>query len=278
MKAFSRFTKWQYDRIRAVVSAPVREGDIVIASYNIRYYNDNRDFGKRHWFARAKYCLEEIGRLGADILCMQEVKPLQLAFLRSHLDGYDVIYRYRDEADNSEACPIFYSTARFTLSDSGTFWLSETPDAVSKSWGSTHYRIATYATLRDKSGKEFTVYNVHPDYLVEETRVNQLLVLDAKMREKGGTMLLTGDFNAMKGEKCLVPFEETLRDSKDFQGDVFGATFNGFGESDESDLSQGIDFIFLPKTVELIETRVLKERPHGIYPSDHYPIFAKFRF
>ena len=274
MKAFSRFTKWQYDRIRAAVSAPVREGDIVIASYNIRYYNDNRDFGKRHWFARAKYCLEEIGRLGADILCMQEVKPPQLAFLRSHLDGYDVIYRYRDEADNSEACPIFYSTARFTLLDSGTFWLSDTPEVMSKFEDSWHYRISTFVKLRDADGTVLTIFNVHPDYRIEEVRIRQLAVLADRVRRAEGQVIVTGDFNAVKGEKALEPFEELLRDSKDFRGDVFGATFNGFGVKPE----EWIDFIYLPKDCTLVDTGIDKTLYNGVYPSDHYPIWAKVKF
>ncbi len=272
------FKKYRYEHFKKTVSAPDREGEIVFASYNIRFFNHDRDLGKRHWYYRAKYCLKNLEKLSADIICFQEVKPPQAEFLNKHLVDYGSILTYRDDSDFSEACPIFYSKKRFELLDSGTFWLSETPDKMSRNWGSPHYRISTFAKLRDKDGKEFTVYNVHPDYLVEETRINQLKVLANKMAEYGGTAILAGDFNAIKGEKCLIPFEENLRDSKDFNGTVFGATFNGFGASDESDISQGIDFIFLPKDINFKETGILKDRYCGVYPSDHYPIFARFSF
>ncbi len=278
MRPYGFFTKLKYSLSRKKVCAPKRAGEIVFASYNIRFFNDDRDQGKKHWYCRAPYCLKNMETLSADIFCFQEVKPPQFAFLTRHLSGYDSVVRYRDDAPNSEACPIFFSKERFELLDSGTFWLSETPDHVSKSWGSTHNRIATFAKLRDRDGKEFTVYNVHPDYVVEDTRIRQLKVLADKMEERGGTVILAGDFNAVKGEPCLLPFEEKLCDSKDFLGKTFGATFNGFGTSEEDDVTQGIDFIFLPKDATVVETDVLKTVFNGVYPSDHYPIYARFAF
>ena len=257
------------------VAAPALREDVTIVSYNIRYFNNNADFGKCHWYVRAKYVLKMIEKLSPDVLCLQEVHPPQYSFLKKHLAGYSSVIGYRENRGvHSEACPIFYNAARFTLLDSGTFWLSDTPDVQSKFEDSWHYRIASFAKLRDKDGSVFTVFNTHPDYRIEEVRIRQLAVLADRVRRTDGNVVVTGDFNAVKGETSLKPFEEMLKDSKDFRGDVFGATFNGFGEKPE----EWIDFIYLPKDCTLVDTGIDKTLFDGIYPSDHYPIFAKVKF
>ena len=257
------------------VAAPALREDVTIVSYNIRYFNNNADFGKCHWYVRAKYVLKMIEKLSPDVLCLQEVHPPQYAFLKKHLVGYSSVIGYReDRGVHSEACPIFYNAERFTLLDSGTFWLSDTPDVMSKFEDSWHYRIASFAKLRDKDGSVFTVFNTHPDYRIEEVRIRQLAVLADRVRRTEGNVVVTGDFNAVKGETSLAPFEEMLKDSKDFRGDVFGATFNGFGEKPE----EWIDFIYLPKDCTLVDTGIDKTLFDGVYPSDHYPIYAKVKF
>ena len=271
----SLFTRIAYHFSGKKVQAPAPREDLTITSYNVRYFNHNADFGNHHWYVRAKYILREIEKLQPDVLCLQEVHPPQYAYLKKHLVGYDSVIGYRENRGiHSEACPIFYNANRFTLLDGGTFWLSDTPDVQSKFEDSWHFRIASYAKLRDADGTVFTVFNTHPDYRIEEVRIRQLAVLADRIRKTEGNIVVTGDFNAVKGEKSLEPFEEMLRDSKDFRGDVFGATFNGFGEKPE----EWIDFIYLPKDCTLVETGIDKTLYDGIYPSDHYPIYAKVKF
>ena len=269
------FSYISYSLLKKTVFAPAPREDVTVVSYNVRYFNHNADHGKCHWYVRAKYVLCEIEKLAPDVLCLQEVHPPQFAFLKKHLAGYEPVIGYRENRGvHSEACPIFYNAARFTLLDSGTFWLSDTPDVQSKYEDSWHYRIATFVKLRDKDGTVVTVFNTHPDYRIEEVRIRQLLVLADRVRKAEGKVIVTGDMNAVKGEKSLEPFEEMLRDSKDFRGDVFGATFNGFGEKPE----EWIDFIYLPKDATLIDTGIDKTLYDGIYPSDHFPIWAKVKF
>ena len=58
------------------------------------------------------------------------------------LKNYDIVY-------NSEGCPIFYSTEKFELEDKGSFWLSETPEVMSKDWGAACYRVCSYVILKE---------------------------------------------------------------------------------------------------------------------------------
>ena len=266
------FSFLKYALSKECVAAPAPREYLTIATFNIRYYNHKNDFGKHHWFVRAKYCLRIIEEMQPDVLCLQEVHPPQYAYLKKHLVGYDSVIGYRENRGvHSEACPIFYNTARFTLLDSGTFWLSDTPEVMSKYEDAWHYRISTFVRLRDADGTVFTVFNVHPDYRIEQNRIRQLLVLADKVRHTEGPVFVTGDFNAAKGEKCLEPFEEMLIDSKDAAGVKFGATFNGFGVKPVEE----IDYIYLPKDCTLVETNIVKTLYNGVYPSDHYPIYAK---
>ena len=269
---FLSYLSYLLSRKRVVAPSP-RE-DVTVVSYNVRYFNHNADFGNCHWYVRAKYVLSEIEKLQPDVLCLQEVHPPQYAYLKKRLVGYDSVIGYREERGvHSEACPIYYNAERFTLLDSGTFWLSDTPDVQSKFEDSWHYRISTFVKLQDKDGSVLTVFNTHPDYRIEEVRIRQLAVLADRVRRTEGSVIVTGDFNAVKGERSLEPFEELLRDSKDFRGDVFGATFNGFGEKPE----EFIDFIYLPKNCTLVDTGIDKTLYDGVYPSDHYPIYAKIK-
>lgn len=270
MNLFSRIS---YDRLSKRVAAPDPREDITVVSYNVRYFNNNVDFGKRHWYVRAKYVLCNVEKMQPDVLCLQEVHRPQFNFFKKHLVGYDPVIGYRDDGKNSEACPIYYNTKCFTLLDGGVFWLSDTPDVMSKFEESWHYRICTFAKLKDVDGTVLTVYNVHPDYRIEEVRIRQLAVLADRVSNTEGNVIVTGDFNAKKGEKCLSPFEDLLKDSKDFTGVTFGATFNGFGACPED----AIDFIYLPKGVDLVDTGILKTLYDGVYPSDHYPIYAKVK-
>ena len=268
---FLSYLKYALSKER--VEAPALREDLTVVSYNIRYFNNNADFGNCHWYVRAKYVLRNVERLQPDVLCLQEVHPPQFAYLKKHLVGYESVIGYREERGvHSEACPIFYNAARFTLLDGGIFWLSDTPEVQSKFEESWHYRICTFIKLRDADGTVLTVYNVHPDYRIEDIRIRQLAVLADRVAHTEGHVIVTGDFNAQKGEKCLEPFEALLKDSKDFTGVVFGDTFNGFGVKP----GEGIDFIYLPKSATLKETGILKKLYHGVYPSDHYPIFARF--
>ena len=267
------FSYLSYVSLRKRVAAPAPREELTVVSYNVRYFNNNSDFGKCHWYVRAKYVLQNIERLQPDVLCLQEVHAPQFAFFKKHLEGYDSVIGYRDDTRNSEACPIYYNTARFTLLDSGTFWLSDTPDVMSKFEESWHYRISTFVKLRDLDGTVLTVFNVHPDYRIEDVRIRQLAVLADRIRKTEGNVIVTGDFNAAKGEACLEPFETLLKDSKDFEGAVFGDTFNGFGVKPP----EAIDFIYLPKDCAFIETGIDKTLYNGVYPSDHYPIFARVK-
>ena len=281
---------YSYASISETVTAPdlTSDGSMVIMSANIRRKEKItsfkvQDVGNHRWYKRALYYLKNIELVKPDIFGAQEVMPMQYEFLADHLVGYDSVVTYRDNrGSRSESCPIFYNAARFTLLDSGTFWLSETPDVMSIGWDCTEYRICTFVKLQDKDGTVVTVFNTHPDWSHDEARVKQLQVVADRVKATEGKCIVIGDMNSIKGtelgDKALAGLEAILKDSKDFNGGVYyGATFNGYGVDDPEEQPLPLDYIYLPVDTTVYEVGKIDKLYDGVYPSDHYPIWAKVK-
>jgi hypothetical protein len=77
-----------------------------------------------------------------------------------------------DGKEKGEFSAIFYDTNRLQVLNSGTFWLSETPEKPSKGWDAAYNRVCTYAVFKDKkSQKEFIALNLHFDHIGNVARV-----------------------------------------------------------------------------------------------------------
>ena len=288
---FGAMGYYSYAAIAETVEAPEvsEDGSIVIMSANIRrkekfFSIDKKDIGTHRWYRRAKYYLKNIEVVQPDIFGSQEAQANQYEFLKQHLKGYGSVVAYRDNrGSRSESCPIFYNEARFTLLDSGTFWLSDTPDVMSKYDDSDEHRIATFVKLKDKStGLTIAVYNTHPDWTGVEARVKQLAVIAQKAQESDADKIVVmGDLNSERklpgGNEGLAPIEAFLKDSKTFAGMTdYGDTFNGYDI--DPDGPMGLDYIFLPEETTVLAVGKVDTLYSGIYPSDHYPIWAKVKF
>jgi endonuclease/exonuclease/phosphatase family metal-dependent hydrolase len=204
---FTLFTQFQYfisyqakltSEVFNIAEIERTEGEITVMSSNVRCFSPS-DTGKRSWFYRADLLLQNIREAAPDIIGFQEVTPIHYSYFQKKLVGYDSILTYRDDSLMSEACPVFYRADAFELIDKNSFWLSETPDVMSKSWGSSCHRICSYAILKEKaSGREFIVFNTHLDHVSELARINGIqVVLDRiSLSSRVDRRFLMGDFNA----------------------------------------------------------------------------------
>ncbi len=274
---------------KAEAPAVAEDGSLVFMSANIRrqekfFSFSKMDIGTHRWWKRAQYYLENVKTVAPDVLGAQEVQAGQYEFLKEHLVGYASVVAYRDERGHrSESCPIFYNEKRFELLDSGTFWLSDTPDKMSKYEESDEYRITTFVKLKDKStGITIAVYNTHPDWTSVEARIKQLSVTAERAKASDADKIVVlGDLNSERtlpgGSEGLAPIEEFLKDSKTFAGmQDYGATFNGYDM--DPDGPMGLDYIFLPEDTTVLAVGKVDKVYGGVYPSDHYPIYAKVKF
>ncbi len=256
---------------------PEKTADAVrIMSFNLRSINDKEGSIKN----RSKIAASIIKQYTPDSLGVQEATGQWMDILLDVLtDKYNYVTQARDtKGYHTEHNTLFYLKDKYTLIDSGTIWLSETPEIkYTKSFNSNCYRIATWATLENKQTKKrYTHLNTHLDHILEETRVRQTEVLIDKLKKLqcNSKVVCTGDFNTEPTSEVYTKMTAITADSKSMAktGDS-GITFHGYGKiSDE--LAGPIDYIFVPVESEVETYKIIRNTAKNMYPSDHYPIIA----
>ena len=266
----------RYWIVRREVSPAQKSGEeITIMSTNVRFYNP-LDLFKKSWFYRADLIMQDVESVSPDIIGFQEATFLHYNYLTNNMVGYDSEMAYRDDFVLSEGCPIFWRTDRFEKIDSGSFWLSKTPEVMSKDWGSSHYRICVYVILRDKTtDKEFAVFNTHLDHVSDEARINGIKVVLDKISEFGDLpSFLFGDMNATDDSPTILSTRESFDDAKVISPITEDTrTFHGWGDPEEKDR---IDYILISRgDAEVYEYRVVDNLHDGVYSSDHSSIYIR---
>jgi len=261
-------------------------------TFNIRY-GTARD-GANHWTKRRKLVFGVFRKHQPDLVGVQEALPSQIEELRRALPEYHHVGRTR-EADpkQGEAAPIFYRHKRWQAKESGTFWLSDTPEAPgSRSWGNWIPRIVTWARLAAKpSGADVLVFNVHLDHRSEPSRQKSIALLadraHALMRKlpaEPPRVILTGDFNCgesspaiqyITGRKGNAPVQlvDTFRV---LHPDARGSgTFNAW-----LGVTAGpkIDYVLTLPGAKVLHAAILHDNEGGRFPSDHFPVVAELEF
>src|SRR5690606_16926645 len=106
---------------------------------------------------------------------------------------------------------------RFTLLESGDFWLSETPDKPGKGWDATCCnRIASWARFKDrKSKKTFYFFNVHFDHqgVVARRESGKLMVEQVRAIAGRSPAILRGDLNSVPETEQIKRIGALLNDS-----------------------------------------------------------------
>ncbi len=263
---FFYYPKYIFDRAKVELSNEETD-EITVMSANIRRYAHD-DLYKKSWFYRAHLITEDINSVKPDIIGFQEVNWVQYNYLVKTMPDYENEITYRDDDFLSEGCPIFYREDKFERIDSGTFWLSKTPEVMSKDWDSSNYRICTYVVLKDKTNdKEFVVFNTHLDHESFEARINGIQVILDKLADFGNIpAFLIGDLNSH-------PSSETIRSTQDAFDDSYKIASNA------DDASYRIDYIMISKGKSVVsEYRIVDNCHDGVYSSDHPFIYIKAKF
>ena len=252
-----------------IADKPLERGEMRIMSCNLRCANTS-DLGKTSWFYRADLIVKNIEAEAPTIIGFQEATKWQYNYMCRTLTGYDSVMTFRDDTLIAEACPVFYRTDLYDLVDKGSFWLSETPEKMSRDWGSACYRICSYVILKEKqTGLDFVVFNTHLDHVSEEARIKGIGVVLDKISQFGSLpSMIMGDFNAEEGS---VTYENVTKDFLDARYQVDNA-YQNFGK--ELDRNR-IDYFMISKTgINVKSYKVVTDTFDGVYPSDHFPITA----
>ena len=179
----------------------------------------------------------------------------------------------------SEGCPVFYRRDKYELADKGSFWLSETPETMSKDWGAACYRICSYVILTDKaSGVKFVVFNTHLDHVSDEARIKGIAVVLDKIKQFGSLpAMIMGDFNCVEDSETYRSATENFLDVKyQTENSIGGCTYQDFGRQLDR---KPIDYVMISKTGFKVNSyRVVDTVYGGAYPSDHYPLLVSLSF
>lgn len=254
--------------------------NLKVMTYNIRL--DVAIDGENDWTHRKDFFTSQIRFYEPDIWGVQEATPNQMNDLGQLLPEYSHIGIGRDGIGQGEASAIFYKKDRFNVSNENTFWLSETPDKVSKGWDSAYPRICTYGLFKDlKTKKTFWVFNTHLDHIGEVARNKGIEMILAKMKElnkKNYPIIFTGDFNSEPTAERIVNLRKVMTDSRlATEQKPFGpsGSFNGFKFNEP--VTRLIDYIFVDnsKRIRVKKYAVLSDSKDLRYPSDHLPIYIE---
>ncbi|WP_264552377.1 endonuclease/exonuclease/phosphatase family protein [Flavobacterium sp. N2038] len=254
--------------------------NLKMMTYNIRL--DVASDGENAWPKRKDYFTSQIRFYSPDIFGVQEATPNQVLDIASAFPDYNRFGIGREEKGTGEACTIYYKKDRFQVKQSNTFWLSETPNEVSRGWDAACNRVCTYALFKDlKTKKTFWVFNLHLDHIGEVARVKGVELVLSKIKEvntQNYPVFLMGDFNSEPETKQIKAIKEVMNDTKDVSIEKpFGpsGTFNNFKHNEPVNLL--IDYIFISKNSELKIQKhaVLSDSKDLRYPSDHLPVLIE---
>jgi len=254
-----------------------------VMTYNIRL--DVAVDGENAWPLRKDFLASQIQFYEPDIFGIQEAKPNQVVDVSTMLPKYDQVGIGREGKGKGESSNIYYKKDRFTLKESNTFWLSETPNKVSKGWDAAHNRVCTYALLKDKkTRKNIWVFNTHIDHKGEKAKTKGIELILSKIAEvntKNYPVIFMGDFNSEPHEDRIISLKNHMDDSRDISEEKpFGptGTFNGFNHNEPVTLL--IDYIFISKDSDLkvVKYAILSDSKDLKYPSDHLPVYVKLSY
>lgn len=262
-------------------ATPQAAAELNVMSFNIR--NGKANDGENSWSNRRSLVAGVVREYNPDVLGLQEAFRFQLDEMANDLPSYTEVGEGRGGGTSDEYSAILYRSDRFDLLDSGTFWLSDTPGVVSKHWGHYHYRICTWAHLKDLStGVAFYIFNTHFDHKSQRARVNSAKLIRQRISERSTNdpVIVTGDMNAgednpaialLKAEDSLYPLLDTFRvrhpDAKDVGTGNGGYTGRTSGAK--------IDYILVSPDIKTLDAAIDQTPRNGRYPSDHYPVIAK---
>lgn len=264
--------------LAATASVAQPAAPIIAATYNLRY--DNASDGVNAWPNRKEAVKALIRYHEFDLFGTQEGLRHQLNDI-AQLREFAFLGAGRDDGKEAgEHSAIFYRKDRFSVLQSGNFWLSETPDKPGKGWDATCCnRICSWAKFRDRTNrKEFYVFSVHFDHQGVEARRQSGRLMVKKISEiaQDAPVICVGDFNSTPDTEQIQTLQTRLRDAHHVtQQPPYGpeGTFNAFRF--DAPMDQRIDYVFVSKQFDVLKYGVLTDANHQRYPSDHQPVVTK---
>lgn len=255
------------------------DGQTRIMSFNILAGGLNGEGASQ----RAPAIAAAINAIAPDCFGLQESNGEWITKMRLLLPQYACVGVDREtgrKLTGGEHTSIFYLRSKYKLLDSGSFWLSETPDVPSYGPGAAYPRVCTWVRLRNRITRETFVHiNTHFDHVSEEARLFAANCVNEFIEEHfpGMNVVFTADMNTTPEGEAYAIMTERLKDARLNADDcVPYGTFHNTKPEEAADYY--IDCILCSPGVHVCEYRTVTEGANGRFISDHFPIYADLDF
>src|SRR5690606_20762029 len=198
---------------------PPEAGPIKVMAFNIRLGTAND--GENLWERRREMLFQLLRDQDADLIGLQEAFRFQIDEIMAAVPGYAATGVAREDGKaDGETSAILFRASRFHVSDAGTFWFSDTPEAPgTRTWGNNYTRISSWARFIESDGSAFWHYNVHLDHESQPSREKSTALLLERITSRDQDdepVVVTGDFNAGEDNPAVTtltggPFVDTFR-------------------------------------------------------------------
>jgi len=266
-------------RCRLAFVAKANPRAVRIVTWNIHCGQDEGLPWQRLDWPRRKLSLRTaLSQAQPDILCVQEARPGQVAYLEHLLPSHERIGVGRDNGSaKGEHCAIYFDCLRFERLAERTFWLDEPSDTLRPGWSFAIRRICTRVELRDRiSNRGVCVYNTHLP-LTERARRDaaRVVLRQIAASDRSDVVVLAADFNAPPSAASRSSFTRAgLADTAALAGHSRGPkTFHLCGIALRS-----LDGILVGPGAVVERYQVLDSKPGNLFPSDHFGILVDLSY
>ncbi len=242
------------------------------------------DDGPNSWSFRKKAFPLLFKKYPADFFAFQEANDFQADFLDETLKNYLYIGK-REPAPSFWQNNLIFYQKEWKCVFKDHFFLSPTPDIPSRFGNSKWPRQCTMGVF-EKSGFELIMISTHFDFdpVVQKDSAKIILQRLKKLNVKTPAVI-AGDFNTVPGSLCHKAFtggddedkKEENSGNLPYFRDAFKPPFSGTHHGFTGSKTGGhIDWILYRGNITPIKAEVIRDKPRGIYPSDHFPLRVVF--
>jgi endonuclease/exonuclease/phosphatase family metal-dependent hydrolase len=252
---------------------------VTLLTLNLRF--GLADDGPNSWQYRQTCYPELFKSYRPDFITFQEANDFQIDFLKLILTGYKCIGKRTAAPKSWQNNLIFYHRKYRCLFDD-RFYLSHVPDIPSRFPGSKWPRQCTMGIF-ETARHQIIVATTHLDFDADVQSKSARLITE-RISSLPSTLpaILAGDFNSTPSGACHQIFTGQ-KGNCDLPGgcfknvftEPFPGTHHGFMENATGD---HIDWILYRGQLSPTDCGVIQKKFNGRYPSDHFPVYASFRW
>lgn len=240
------------------------------------------DDGPNNWEFRKKGFPILLNEFLSDFMAFQEANDFQGDFLKTILKDHHNIGKRKPSPRFWQNNLIFYKDIWQCITWEH-FYLSPTPDIPSRSPKSKWPRQCTIGLFK-RNNRRLIMINTHFDF-DEQIQVESAGYIMERLLKFPPDIpaILVGDFNCKPSQACHKVFTGEYQDISDTAADIqffkpvfsepYSGTHHGFsGQAGDNQ----IDWIMYRGNLKPVKWGIIRDKFAGLYPSDHFPLYAVF--